>query len=962
MNLGISGLLTRAFIASPLTPLMLLAAIVLGVLALMALPREEEPQISVPVVDIMIDANGLKAADAVELVTEPLEDIVKGINEVEHVYSVSEDDRVIVTARFDVGTAEEVAVVRVHDEIRANLHRIPIGIPEPMIVGRGINDVPIVTLTLAPKPDNADRWNDNALYDIAEELIYELVKVPDVGLTFIVGGRADQIRVEPDPERLALNGVTLAQLVDKVRNANRSFGFGNLRQAGKTLPAVAGQTLKGVPDIGLLLITARDGRPVYVRDVADVIVGAKPEEHRVWHLRTGADGTLDRLPAVTLAIAKRQGANAVDVSAQILDRLEAVRGRLLPAGVEVSVTRDYGATAEEKADELLFHLGLATVSIVVLITVMLGWREGLVVMVVVPTTILLTLFAAWMMGYTINRVSLFALIFSIGILVDDAIVVVENIVRHWKMGGVKNPVQATIAAVAEVGNPTIVATLTIVAALLPMMFVSGLMGPYMSPIPANASAAMLFSFFIAVIVTPWFMCTVACRGKDLPDEGGEEGGHGHDEGAMGRFYRRMAAPLLVGRARAGLFLGLVALITMASLALFATRDVTVKLLPFDNKSEFQIVVDLPEGASLEDTERVLIAAAERIRDIPELTHLQAYAGTAAPFNFNGLVRHYYLRGKPWEGDLQVNLTAKHERDRQSHDVALEVRAPRRPRRARRHQRQGGRGAAWPAGAEHPDGRGLRARRGEPAPGRARDPQGLRGGRLRRRRRRFLRHAAGTPAIRDRSGEPRIPRCSGAGGLRHPAGADRRRRGRLFAPRRRGQSGRDLGAPAEVGSQRQRTAAVDADPGAGRGRRQRPRGRNGRRAAPAPRTRLLSAVPPQRPFRRPGHRRAGRPLRGPGLRHAGGRGGTGEGRLERHHRLSRPADRRVRHHIAVGRRVGDHIRHLPRHGARLRLRSAGDLRAAARRRAGAFACGLVAAHWNGSKTCHTDPNERPDRGS
>ncbi|MCP5368174.1 MAG: efflux RND transporter permease subunit [Hyphomicrobiales bacterium] len=684
MKLGFSGVLTRSFIASPLTPLMLMAAIVLGVLALMALPREEEPQISVPVVDIMVDANGLKAADAVELVTKPLEDIVKGIDEVEHVYSQSQDDRVVVTARFKVGTAGDVAIVRVHDKIRANLDRLPIGIPEPLIIGRGINDVPIVTLTLSPKPEQAARWNDNALYDIAEELIFELVKVPDVGLTFIAGGRPDQIRVEPDPERLALYGVTLEQLVAKVRNANRSFLIGDLRDAGRTLPAVAGQTLQGVPDIGLLLITARDGRPVYVRDVADVVVGAKPVEHRVWHLETGKDGALTRLPAVTLALAKRKGANAVDVAAQILERLESVRGRLLPDGVEVSVTRDYGATAAEKADELLFHLGLATVSIVVLITVMLGWREGLVVMVVVPTTILLTLFASWMMGYTINRVSLFALIFSIGILVDDAIVVVENVVRHWKMGGTRNPIQSTIAAVAEVGNPTIVATLTIVAALLPMMFVSGLMGPYMSPIPANASAAMLFSFFIAVIVTPWFLCTIGCRGKDLPAAGAplpdehhgtphDEAVEGHDEGAMGRFYRRVAGPLLVGRWRSGLFLGLVGVVTLGSLVLFATRDVTVKLLPFDNKSEFQVVVDLPEGASLEQTERVLMAAAERIKDIPELTHMQAYAGTAAPFNFNGLVRHYYLRGKPWEGDLQVNLTPKHARDRQSHDVALEVR-------------------------------------------------------------------------------------------------------------------------------------------------------------------------------------------------------------------------------------------------------------------------------------------------
>ena len=668
MKAGISGALTRAFIGSPLTPLLLLAALAVGMVALVVLPREEEPQISVPMVDILIAANGLKATDAVELVTEPLEDIVKGILEVEHVYSSTEDDRVVVTARFEVGADEDVAILRVHEEIRANFDRLPMGIPEPLIVGRGISDVPIVTLTLSPRAEGRDRWNDNALYDIAEELQHELVKVEDVGLTFIAGGRPGQIRVEPDPQRLSLYGITLNQLVDKVKNANRSFLVGELREANRTLPVVAGQTLNGMPDIGLLLITARDGRPVYVKDVADVVIGVKPDEHRVWHLEKDTDGTLVRRPAVTLALAKRKGANAVVVADEILRRLALVQGGLVPDAVEVSITRNYGETATEKADELLFHLGLATVSIVLLIVLALGWREGVVVAVVVPTTILLTLFAAWLMGYTINRVSLFALIFSIGILVDDAIVVIENIVRHWRMNDGRDAVQAAIEGVAEVGNPTIVATLTIVAALLPMMFVSGLMGPYMSPIPANASAAMVFSFFVAVIITPWLLIKV--RGRK-----GAASGHAEAEGggAMGRFYRRIAAPLLVGRRRSLVFLVAVAVGTAAVMGLFASRDVTVKLLPFDNKSELQVVVDMAEGASLEATERVLMAAAERLGDLPELTHMQAYAGTAMPFNFNGLVRHYYLRSRPWQGDLQVNLVGKEQRDRKSHAVALEVR-------------------------------------------------------------------------------------------------------------------------------------------------------------------------------------------------------------------------------------------------------------------------------------------------
>jgi len=498
MKLGISGALTRASISSPLTPLFLVAAVLVGALALLSLPREEEPQISVPMVDIQVAANGYKASDAIELITKPLEDIVKAINGVEHVYSFTQDDAVLVTARFLVGTSEDTALLRIHEKIRANIVDLPKGIPEPLIVGRGINDVAIISLTLEPKPGAAARWTDNGLFQIADELRHELVKTDDVGLSYIVGGSPNQIRVEPDPERLALYGITLNQLVDKLANANRSFVAGAFRQLNRTVPVVVGQTLQGVPDVGLLLLTSRDGRPVYVKDVATIVVGAAEPGRRTWTLTRGPSGELEARPMVTLAFAKRSGANAVVVADQILERLKAVQGALVPDDVIVTVSRNYGETATEKADELLFHLALATVSIVLLIAITVGWREGIVVLVVIPTTILLTLFASWLMGYTINRVSLFALIFSIGILVDDAIVVVENIVRHWQARGGADLKTTAIEAVSEVGNPTIVATLTIIVALLPMMFVSGLMGPYMSPIPANASMAMIFSFFVAV--------------------------------------------------------------------------------------------------------------------------------------------------------------------------------------------------------------------------------------------------------------------------------------------------------------------------------------------------------------------------------------------------------------------------------------------------------------------------------
>ena len=668
MNLGFSGRLTQASIRSPLTPLFLLAALAAGLIALFVIPREEEPQISVPMVDIRVTADGLKAPDAVELVTKPLEAIVKGIDGVEHVYSQSQDDRVMVTARFLVGTKAEDAILRVHEKIRANMDRIPVGIPEPLIVGRGINDVPIVVLTLSPTPEAAARWTDKDLYQIAEELRAELMKVDNIGLTFIAGGSPEQIRVEPDPEKLALQGVTLQQLVAKVRDANRSFLAGQVRDAGTARSLAAGQTLSGVPDIGLLLVTTRDNRPVYVRDVAAVVIGPSPQEHRVWTDAPGRDGTWQRTPAVSLALAKRTGANAVVVAHEVLRRLDVIKADLIPSDVVVTVTRDYGETANEKANELLFHLALATLSIVVLIALTIGWREAVVTFVVIPTTILLTLFAANTMGYTINRVSLFALIFAIGILVDDAIVMVENIARHWAMRDGRPRLQAAVEAVAEVGNPTIVATLTVVAALLPMLFVSGLMGPYMAPIPANASAAMLFSFFVAVVVAPWLMLRLAPSARAASEHGAP-----HGEGALGRFYRRLAAPVVRSRRAAWTFLIAVGIATLAVCGLFVTKSVTVKLLPFDNKSEIAVVVDLVEGASLEDTERTLFALAGLARELPETRSIQLYAGTPAPFNFNGLVRHYFSREAPELGEVQINLAPRAQRKRASHAIALDLR-------------------------------------------------------------------------------------------------------------------------------------------------------------------------------------------------------------------------------------------------------------------------------------------------
>ncbi|WP_176085626.1 efflux RND transporter permease subunit [Martelella sp. HB161492] len=665
-KLGIAGGLTKSFISSPLTPLFLLAALALGIVALFTLPREEEPQISVPMVDVIVEAPGLKAEDAVKLVTEPLETIIKGINDVEHVYSQTNDNQVMLTARFKVGTPADSAVLRVHDKVMANMSAIPVGIPEPSIVGRTIDDVAIVALTLTPSADKGQDVTAADLSRVARELQTELTKIDDVGLTYLVGETGDAIRIAPDPEKLALYGVSLQALTAKVTAANRAFSTGTVRNSNMQIDVMAGETLSTPEEIGNLLITTNDGRPVYVRDVANVSFITNDSDAITANVSLNADGSVDRVPAVTLAVAKRAGANAVTVADQILHRVDELKSRLIPDTMSVAVTRDYGETANEKANELLFHLALATISIIILVAIAIGLREALVVAIVIPVTILLTLFAANIMGYTLNRVSLFALIFSIGILVDDAIVIIENIARHWAMKDGRSRVGAAIDAVAEVGNPTIVATLTVVAALLPMMFVSGMMGPYMSPIPAVASAAMIFSFFVAVMITPWLMVKIAGTAK-LHNE------DAHGGGLLGRAYAAVARPILKTKFRAWSFIAIVVIATFGSLSLFYTKHVTVKLLPFDNKSELQVTLDLPEGSSVEETDAVAQAVAAVVLKTPEVVSVQTHAGTADPFNFNGLVRHYYMREQPQQGDVQINLTPKGERSRTSHEIALDLR-------------------------------------------------------------------------------------------------------------------------------------------------------------------------------------------------------------------------------------------------------------------------------------------------
>jgi multidrug efflux pump subunit AcrB len=666
MNLGISGKLTRATIQSPLTPLFLLAAMIVGLIATISIPREEEPQIKVPMVDIMVQAPGLAAPDAVELVAKPLETIVRSVDGVEHVYTQAQDHGVMVTARFLVGSDPEDAAIRINEKIEANKHRIPPSVPFPQVTVRGINDVPIVVLTLSPKVGAAGQWNDQALAELAGKLRTEVAKVNDVGLTFLSGGQRMALRIVPDPARLAAHRVPLGNLVEAVSQANRAFPAGTLREGGQATLVVAGESLSDLRQLAAIKVRSASGAPVLLADVARVEQAPTQDQARSWRWTKDDQGRWAMAPAVSLAIAKRAGANAVTVSEQVVERVESLKGSLIPAGVEVAVTRNYGETANEKANELIFHLALATVSIVALIGFAIGWREAGVTAIVIPTTIMLTMFASNVMGFTINRVSLFALIFSIGILVDDAIVMIENIARHWAMDDGRSRMDAAVEAVAEVGNPTIIATLTVVAALLPMLFVSGLMGPYMAPIPINASAAMVFSFFVAVIIAPWLMIRFARQALS-------HGGHDAHGGRLGALYRHWALKVIATPQSAKRFLIGVGVATLVACSMFYFKAVTVKLLPFDNKSEVQLVADLPEGTSLEMTARVLEQAAAVARGLPEVVSMEAYAGTSAPFNFNGLVRHYFLRSQPEMGDLMVTLQPKGDRSRSSHEIAVDLR-------------------------------------------------------------------------------------------------------------------------------------------------------------------------------------------------------------------------------------------------------------------------------------------------
>jgi multidrug efflux pump subunit AcrB len=674
---GLAGRIAQAFIDSKLTPLVVVASVLLGAFAVLMLPREEEPQIKVPMIDVMVAMPGSSAREVEERATRPMEKLLWEIPGVEYLYSQSHEGQALTIVRFKVGSDPEASLVQVTEKLRANFDRVPHGVAFPLIKPKSIDDVPILALTF-----HSDRYDHLALRRLVAQVDDAVKQVPLVAETTVIGGAHRELRILLDPVRLASRGLSPGGLIPMLRQANRQFRSGELVANDQSVVVETGGFLRTADEVGTVVVGIANGRPIYLKEVAEIVDGAEEPSNYVFF----GDGPAGRAggmgshggeePAVTLAVAKRPGANAITVAEDVLRKVDGLRGTVIPSDVTVSITRHYGETAAEKSNELLLHMGIAVVSVSILIWLTLGWRESGIVAVAIPATLALTLLVFYLYGFTLNRITLFALIFSIGILVDDAIVVVENIVRHFHLPGNQGRPWNAIAveAVSEVGNPTILATFAVIAAVLPMAFVGGLMGPYMRPIPIGASAAMFWSLLIAFIVTPWASIRMLRWAKGESRLASlHSGEHGADEDFLTRLYRRVMNPLLHHLGWQWAFLGTITILLLGAMATVGVGWVKVKMLPFDNKSEFQVVLTMPEGSSLERTARAAREMAAAIRLEPEVTDYQIYVGVASPFNFNGLVRHYFLRRGANVADIQVNLVDKHLRSAQSHDIAKRVR-------------------------------------------------------------------------------------------------------------------------------------------------------------------------------------------------------------------------------------------------------------------------------------------------
>ncbi len=671
---GASGRIAKAFLESKLTPLLVVASLLVGAFAVLVTPREEEPQIKVPMIDVFLGMPGATAQEVERRLTSPLEKAIYEIPNVEYVYSTTQPSGGMIIVRFMVGTDPDQAAVRVHTKLQEKSAELPAGAMPPLVVPRGIDDVPVLAYTL---------WSADAspmqLKQVAEELKVELTKHPRVAQVTVLGGEKRALKVTFDRDRLAAHQVSLLQAYMALSGANWRLPAGSFATADAETQVEVGSLFRTADEVGGAVVAVWNGKPVFLRDVATVSDGADEPSQYVWMLAgpgaahrgvaAGADSA-----AVTVSVAKKPGTNAVELVQDLDEVVAGLKGKVIPSNVTATKTRDYGHTADEKSNELIFHMALATFSVVLLMAFFLGRREAVVVLVAVPMTLALTLASSYLFGYTLNRVTLFALIFAIGILVDDAIVVVENIHRHYELGW-GPPRLTTVYAVDEVGNPTILATFAVVGALLPLAFVSGLMGPYMRPIPINASAAMIFSLFVAFVVSPWLTFKLFRRYAE--EHAGRASFEGHaetqQEDKLHRFYQKLFTPLLASPAKSWALVGGVAVLLLLSMSLVYFKVAKVKMLPYDNKSEIQVVVDMPEGTTLEATNSVARDLALEVRKLPEVSDVQVYVGTSAPFNFNGLVRHYFLRSGPLVADLQVNLLPKDQRKRDSHTFAKDVR-------------------------------------------------------------------------------------------------------------------------------------------------------------------------------------------------------------------------------------------------------------------------------------------------
>ncbi|MEZ4416506.1 MAG: efflux RND transporter permease subunit [Gemmatimonadota bacterium] len=667
MKTGPSGGIAQRFLHSKLTPLLIGASMAAGVGGLLTTPREEEPQIRVPMIDVAVGLPGAGPREVERRIVEPLERALWEVPGIEYLYSASQSDGALVTARFEVGTEPETALTRLYGKLLANAASAPPGATPPLVTLHGINEVPILTLTFSSATDATGGY---LLRQQAAELAAEIKRIPDVAETWVVGGAPREVSVTLDPAALAARGLSAAVVLHALGTSNVELPAGSLVAANRVVPVRIGHLLRRPDQVAEVVVGTYQGRAVRLGDVAQVEDGPAEPDQYVAHLDGEPDARFES--AVTLAIAKREGTNAADIAEHVLERVEDLRGAVLAEDVRVTETRNYGETATEKSRELLQHILIATLGVALLVWFALGWREAVVVLVAVPVTLALTLLVYRLYGYTLNRITLFALVFAIGILVDDAIVVVENIARHLGMGR-RHADEAAVIAVDEVGNPTILATLTVIAAILPMAFVSGLMGPYMRPIPVGASVAMVFSLVVAFAITPYLAVRLLKgHAAEHPTGGGSEE-EPLPQGRVAQSYRRALEGWIASDRKRWSAYGVMVALLLLSMLLVPLKLVKVKMLPFDNKSEFQLIVDMPEGTTLERTNEVAQALALAVADDPDVRDVQTYAGIGAPFNFNGLVRHYFLRRGPTVADVQVNLVDRHERDDQSHAIALRLR-------------------------------------------------------------------------------------------------------------------------------------------------------------------------------------------------------------------------------------------------------------------------------------------------